>query len=177
MTLQQSLKGVNFLDNLDLDNFESVWNRVSPHTTDNRNITTEEKEDKSAEKLLAEFIKNEHESSQFYKSLSLKTKNRNTSSIFSKLSSYEAHHMQRLQTEYFLLTGDIISVESYSGVINFTPEALYLAYKAEVKSHKEYEKAALTTSDKELSRLFSHLSKEEWDHASVIRDITAQLLS
>jgi rubrerythrin len=157
--------------NFDSGKFNDVWRRVMPEEKDKeKNLGSNEVE------ILAGFIDDEFSDSRYYKALASKCGNKNIAAIFCRLSREEYIHMRRLQTEYFLLTGDIKKTEPACISVSSIPEALRTRYMGETEGAEAYKKAALYAGNDRRSRLYSELAEDETRHAGEIFKLIEQLI-
>ncbi len=85
--------------------------------------------------------------------------------LFRKLAADEKKHFSRLQSEYFILTGDTYAVKPFpSGTPKGLLPALRESFISETKAAEDYV-AAARESDKRLFNLFSMLADDAEMHA------------
>lgn len=139
--------------------FESVWQRV-----------TNDSKSHDVKTMLEGFITNEAADAAFYSALAVRIASQSARRRFTALSRDENGHAKRLQSAYFLLTGNSF-VPKYPrpNPPRSLLEALRLRYIAERNGAAKYDEAAARVSDGDIGKLFRQLAEDERRHAGEIK--------
>lgn len=152
----------------DTENFGSVWRRVEQ--------SSESMPVQDTAGIIGKFIDGEYKSALYYKAMAMRSRSRAAEAAFIRLSDMEYAHMRRLQTEYFILTGDIKKTTRENFIISSFPEALRRRYSAEREEMDAYKKASLQISDRRIAGIMESISKEEAGHMELIYGMIEKLI-
>ena len=112
-----------------------------------------------------------------YALLALKTRGAPASKELSELSRAEQDTERRLQTEYFLLTGDTFAVERVRASAPYVLGALRDAHAGEVENGKRYASLAASLPDGKLRETLYDLSSRERSHAEKLRQMIGRMIN
>ena len=155
-------------DNYEMDNFKSVWDRV----TNSSNGDSKEKEDI---KQLREFMDDEVSDMTEYTRLAACCKGP-TARLLCEMASDERGHLKKLQTIHFILTGDTYAPEIHKKDYTSVLDALRGQYAGELEGAAMYKKAWGQTENHRLSELYSQFSDDELRHSRIIEGIISDIM-
>lgn len=150
----------------DSEKFNEVWSRVTGDTP--------ESSGDPGEKELAGlrgFMDGEYSDSMFYKKLASCLSGREAKRFFAGLAADEHCHFKKLQTAYFLMTGDTYMPENKNVQITSILTALYTRFKEETEGAEAYAAAAGNTENARLKCLYTAFSADEARHACGIEKL------
>ena len=150
-----------------LENFETVWNRVMTQEQEKTEVYSENETTGQDREMavLKEFIINEMQDADYYKSLAKKCTNKNIKRLFCQLSQDESAHLSQLQTNYFLKNGDIVAPQIQMKDATSLLLAIQSRYMEELNGAKAYLQEAEKTEDDRLRDLYSEFAVQERGHA------------
>jgi rubrerythrin len=151
-----------------LNNFDRVWMRVSEYASD-PDYSTHETPSNDAETLRS-FIEGESKDLAFYMDLAGKCRTPGRT-VINEIASDERRHLKKLQTEYFLLTGDSSVPRRSCPYTDGILSALRRAYIHETEGYSQYIKAAGETKIPRLEALYTELAADEKRHSEKIRKL------
>lgn len=152
----------------DMESFGSVWRRVAR--------SAENTQPPDAADIIGNLIDMEYSGTVYYKAMARSTRSRWAKDMFARLYYMEYAHMQRLQTEYFILTGDTKRTSRGNIAISSLLAALRQRYSAEREEMDAYKKASLKIPDKRLAGIMEEMSAEEAGHIRIIFGMIEKLI-
>ncbi len=165
------------MDAYNTENFEKVWQRVINSASDAPEDTQRlihGAEEETAR--LIRFMKRENGESAAYAFMARRCMDRRLARRFEILSGEEKSHLIKLQSAYFILTGDTYPLKPPEESGESMLAALRERCIDEAEGEKEYGKAAADTKDPKLSRLYSSIMEDEKRHLSMIGKAIISLL-
>ncbi|MGM9521051.1 MAG: ferritin family protein [Oscillospiraceae bacterium] len=160
------------MENFDLENLGKVWERVSPPDSTG---APESAPDTAG--WLRNFIDGEAADAAMYTLLALKTKGSSAERVLRRIAADERHHEKRLQTEYFMLTGDTWMPRTRQPSAPYLLAALRERYIEEQKGAENYESAAKKTEEPRLRAMLFELARDERRHALAIRSLVDKFMN
>jgi len=160
------------MDNFNLEKMSEVWSRVTA-TPEIGAVCSIDQSNEPAK--ICGFISKAQRLSFFYEALARKS--RVKCAQFRRLASEERRNVRRLQTAYFILTGDTCTVGESNVEVNSLLDALRKAYIEENANADAYRKAEIESKTGSVAELFSTLADRETDHAIKLRDMIAELMN
>ncbi|MBR7081218.1 MAG: hypothetical protein IKI49_00695 [Oscillospiraceae bacterium] len=160
------------MGNLDVEKMNAVWARVTGAPAACAACRTDLPDD--AEKIRA-FIAEARRLARFYDALSKKCAVK--SARFRCLAADERRNIKRLQTAYFILTGDTCAVRGTEAETDSVLAALREAFIRERANADAYGRAAIESKSGFAAELFSALSSREADHAAELQSMIAELMN
>ena len=159
------------MEKMNFEKMNEVWSRVAGISGDIAACRSGQ----NAQEQICRFIGNARELSSLYNMLSKKCAAK--SAVFRRLSADECRNIRRLQTAYFILTGDTCAVSGGGQKEKPLLDMLRDAYLAENRSFDAYRRAAIESKSGDLTELFSVLADAEAGHAAVLRDMISELMN
>lgn len=147
-------------DPVDLASLARVWERVASPSGPG-----DVPEDRMRAQL-ALFIRNSVAAGGMYALLASKTRGSAAERTFRRLAREEADTERRLQTRFFLLTGDTCAMAPVHPSAPSVTGAVREAYLAELENAERYRSSARLPGD---SGLFEELAGRERSHAEALR--------
>ena len=156
-----------------LRNFADVWERVTGASAG----TELQRPPEEAERLAA-LIRDENRDMAFYGDWAERGSPRCRAQLL-RIQGDERRHLLKLQTEYFLLTGDScpVSPAAARGSPTGLLSALRDAYDSELQGAAAYEAAAGQTPRDDLKELYRSHAEDERAHAAVLYRLIRQALT
>jgi len=149
---------------------KAVWSRVRAGVTVE---TVEQEKGLTGGELLA-LMENERNGHTAYRRLSWKVWGEEAS-MLQKLAAGEAEHFQKLQTLFYLKTGNRAGLAPVAWACMLSlPEALRAAHLREEKAIRNYEIAAKRWP--EMAEMFQTMAQEERNHCTIIRALLGRIL-
>ena len=158
------------------EHFAGVWNRVMPVNSDMPGQNAPQKAETNDEAQLRAFINDEAADCRYYTALACRSASGQARRLFSQLASEENAHMRKLQTSYFILTGDTHCPPLDCPYIPSFLDALRTRYIGETKGAAEYLAAAERAGQERLSDLYRSLAENEKRHADSIAALIEQMM-
>lgn len=152
-----------------LASFEAIWGRITGECAGRAAAAA----DNPA--VLKRFVDAENRAADFYNELSRRCTGAARQELV-KLSAQEKKHMCLLQTELFLITGDIHTPPDSCPRIDGVLTALGMAYRDEREAEAAYMRAAEETGREELSELYKSIAVQEAGHAGIIRGMVKKVM-
>ena len=157
-------------DTVDLEGLERAWRRVrAPETP-------ESAPEDSLRAELARFIRNASAAGAMYGLLAMKTGGSAAEGVFRRLARQELDTEKRLQTEYFLLTGDTWAAPPVRPSAPSVAGAVRSACLAESDNADALEAAALRRPETRSAGLLGELASRERAHAQALRELLGLML-
>ena len=158
------------------EHFADVWNRVVPTSSAMPEQNAPPKAVTNDEAQLRAFIEDEAADCRYYTALACRSAPGSARRLFSRLAAEENAHMKKLQTAYFILTGDTHCPPLVCPYIPSFLDALRTRYIGERNGAEEYMTAAKTTNLEHLSDLYRSLADDEKCHADCIAALIEQIM-
>lgn len=162
-----------------LENFESVWARVVASSDEKKETAAAEPAagehmygDRS---VLEELIGLSHRNARIYRSLALRCHSRLSGELKSLERGAEGR-LKKLQTEYFLLTGDSLTPPDFNTPDGGVPSALRDAYVNEREIARSCLAFAGKTRSEDLKALCSVIGDAAAAHEKKLRRIIENIL-
>lgn len=160
----------------DREKFDSIWQRVMPNTSEQITPTSQVGKNSDDESQLRKFIDDESADCNYYAMLAQKCLSRSIKQLFLRLSTEEHCHMKRLQTAYFILTGDSYYPAMVCPLINSIMDSLRARYIGETEGAEAYLKAAGETESEKLACIYRELAEDENRHACSIETLIEMMM-
>ncbi len=160
---------MDMCDKIDAAAIGRVWDRVAN--------TSAPSGPEGLTKALRDFIDRVERARDMYALLALKTKGTALSKELSELAGAEADTGRRLQTEYFLLTGDTCVPGTARASAPYLMGALRDAHAGELENAKAYAALAAAVSEGKLRETLYDLSARERSHAEKLREIVGRMMA
>lgn len=144
---------------IDAARFSAVWERVS-----------QKEDDESA---LCRLIEGEKQTTAYYRALSKRCSGQIRQALL-RMAADEQRHMRLLQTELFLLRGELHLPPDSTAPGDGLLSACRLAWQGEKETEADYLRAAQTTGRPELAELYRQIAPEEAKHAKILRQLIAK---
>ena len=160
--------------------FEAVWQRVngpSPAPSSPKKRPPPSRPPNEDAARLRMFLEETVLAESAYRALMSRTSLRWLRELCMKLREGENHRRRKLQSAYFLLTGDTLPLREQPAKAGPVLEMLRERILAEDASAMACREAAQSTGSMELSRLFHELSESEARHAELLRNAVRRLLN
>ena len=170
------------MEKTDWTAFDAVWNRVSgasaesPAVPAGKKVSPPRKEAEDTARLRL-FLEETAAAERAYRAITARTSLRWLQELCGKLRQQETVHKRRLQSAYFLLTGDTCPLREVPGAQAPLLEMLRSRLLCERASAGAYREAARAADSMELSRLFTELAGEEARHGELLHAAVTRLLS
>ena len=159
------------MDNFDIEKMNAVWARVAGVPVTGAACHIEQNSD--AAKIRA-FMSEARSLSRIYDALSQKCAVK--SARFRRLASDERRNIKRLQTAYFILTGDTCASRDIDAEVKSPLDALREAFIRERANADLYGRAAIESKSGFAAELISALSNREAGHAAELQSMIAELM-
>lgn len=158
-------------ESVDLTALARVWERVGPPA---QGPDTAPEDRLRAE--LARLIRNASAAGKMYDLLAMKTRGSHAELTFRRLSREEADSERKLQTEFFLLTGDTFAAPSVHPSAPGVAGAVREACLAEEKNSRRLEALRGLAGDDRAASLFRELAARERSHAALLRQLLERMI-
>lgn len=155
----------------DMDNFDSVWRRVS---ADEMPMTTSAGE--TEEERLKRFMDDEARDASTYARMASRSSDSRRARLFRQMSSDESRHLRKLQTWYFILTGDTYAPKPGKPEMTSMLGLMRAQYKGELAGSKEYNDAARATKYERLAELYTENAADEASHAKQLEQMIEEIM-
>ena len=162
------------MGNYDVENLLRVWPRVTGEEPGDMKTLPGPPEDLAAR--IGELIDDEEADAAMYTLLAMKTRGSRAEGRLRRLASEERAHGRRLQSEYFMLTGDTWTPKKRHPSAPYLLRALRERYIGEMQGAANYETLAQQMQDPRLRTMFFELGRDERRHAGVVREIIESLM-
>ncbi len=164
-----------------LDNFDSIWGRVkaSGEGSGKKGVTgVHVPQDKAASDaaLLKKLISEDARAAETYAELA-RVFSKPAKGALLKMAAEERRHVERLQLEFFLLTGDTFPVSKSASGVAGRLVSLRSAYNRENEMAESYLTAAEGMKDHDLRELCVAFASEEREHAGTLRKLILKAMS
>lgn len=147
-----------------LENFESVWPRVTGSRSEAAAQRRAEADDAA---VLRRFMDGEASDAAYYTGLAQRCPD-SSRQILISIAADEKEHLRRLQLEYFLMTGDTYVPSLSCPMTGGLLALLRKAYVHELEGAASYLSAAGDTDKSRLMLLYPKLAKDESRHAEAV---------
>ena len=139
----------------DLDEWNPVWKRESNEMSAG---------DPEVERL-QRFMNDEARDANTYARMAQRSSDPRRAQTFRHMSADEKNHLRRLQTWYFILTGDTYVPQPSKPEVTSMLGLMRSQYKGELEGAREYAEAAKTTKYERLAEIYADNAGDEASHA------------
>lgn len=160
------------MEHIDLQNLNRVWDRIQGE----QSSPCEPSEGNRDPALLRSLIEEESYDASFYTLLAIKTRGRPIQRTLLSLKRDGERCLKRLQTEYFLLTGDTLAPRERKPSAPYLLPALRDRWQAEERAAARFAKAAEEASSPSLKALFLTLAEGKTRRAETLRAVLEKTL-
>ena len=91
--------------------------------------------------------------------------------VLLRIAAEERKHLERLQLEYFILTGDTIPISKSTPKTDGKLSVLRLAYNREMQLAESYLNVAEVIKDQSFKEFCTTFASEEKEHAMILRKL------
>lgn len=164
------------MDKNDWTAFEAVWDRVSAAASPSSRKQPPAPRHEDASQLRI-FLQESSEAENAYRAAAGRTTLRWLKELCEKLRRQKSIQTRRLQSAYFLLTGDTCPLPQKAEASRPMPELLRQRLLHERSSAAAFSAACKETGDMELSRLYGELAAENTRCSELLRTAISRLFS
>ncbi len=157
--------------NYDIENFAAVWSRVMPETE-----APEKRASEDIGEKLPLLIESKAQSMRCYAFLARKYAGKKAGDKFKALSKDEKMHLKKLQTAYYILTGDTYALKNEQIKIVSVLSVLRESFLRERESEKAFILASLNDDEPKRTDLFLKIAADDKRHADILEEIIENTL-
>jgi len=158
----------------DIEKLNVVWQRVMPESEETVVNIAEAPENDTA--TLERFIQNEFNGAESYAALARRCRRPDRARLFSALAEDEREHVARLQTAYFLLTGESFMPKAEMSNEQLNMTTVRQKYLNELADEKAYKTAAEKTKNPRLRAVYEANARDEKRHADTLEKLIAEMM-
>ena len=159
------------LENMDTENLMRVWERVAPEPQE-----PEPAWEPDIVVRLRGFIENERDEAAVYGLLALKTRGSRAEKTLRSIAEEEKRHERRLQSAYFLLTGDTYAPPARHPSAPYLLKTLRERYMGETAGAEAYDRAAAEVPDEGIQATLREIAADERRHGALLRSIIETII-
>lgn len=154
----------------DIEKLTAVWKRVMPGFEEPPAVSSADTGE-GDEAVLQKFIQNEYNGAEGYAAMAKKCRRQDRACLFRALEADEREHLARLQTAYFILTGESFIPKSGKAEGELNLSAVRESYLNELADEKAYMAAAEKTKNPRLRAVYETNARDEKRHADMLEKL------